>query len=62
MNHEPDGIERSPTELALFAIAFGGIVVGAAGIVLSSLGVTLCGFLLSSVAWGIFGLRQFLGE
>ena len=62
MNQEPDGIERSPTELALFAIAFGGFVVGAAGIVLSSAGVALSGFLLLSLALGAFGLRQFLGE
>jgi hypothetical protein len=62
MNQESDGIERSPTELALFAITFGGFVVGAAGIVLSSAGIAICGFLGLSLALGAFGLRQFLGE
>jgi hypothetical protein len=55
-------MERTSTELALFAIAFFGCVVGAAGIALPSAWVAISGFLVLSLSLGGFGLRQFLGE
>lgn len=62
MNQENNGMERTSTELALFAIAFFGCVVGAAGIALPSAWVAISGFLVLSLSLGGFGLRQFLGE
>lgn len=62
MNGNSDGMERTPVEMALFAIAFFGFVIGAVGLVLRSPAIAILGFLGLGVACGGFLLRQFLGE
>ncbi len=58
MNQKSDAMERSSTELTLFAIAFGGFVVGATGVLIPNVGAALIGLLVLSLALGAFGLLR----
>ena len=55
-------MERTPVEMALFAMAFFGVIIGTTGLVLRSPVVAILGFLGIGVACGGLLLCQFLGE
>lgn len=58
MNGQLENDTRSPGELVAFGLAFLGVVLGAAGIVTSSISAAVVGSLFLGLAIAFFRLRQ----
>ena len=62
MDNNSKYLERSPGEIALFAITFLGVVLIAGGVVTGIVGVTLTGFGLAFIAVSCFLIGGYLSE
>jgi hypothetical protein len=58
MNRDTNELQRSPGEFILFAIIFLGFVLGAAGVVVSSVPAWLSGFFLMFLGLCYFMLKS----
>ena len=58
MNRETPELERSPGDFVFFAIVFIGFVIGMTGLVTTSLGIGIVGFIMMVLGLSYFLLRE----
>jgi hypothetical protein len=54
MNDYPDETTRRPADLAFFGLVFAGLLVGAAGVELRSVAISIFGIILLGLGMGYF--------
>ena len=57
MNRNPEHVQRSPADFILFALTFFGFVLGAGGVITSSVPVSVIGFVMMLICLVGFMLK-----